>query len=140
MGTSWGYFDHVSDARRVALACARSFDALVEQVVADATNIRVRVDPGRDKGLTDCVQPLFNLDLPSTGDALFNGPVGYRAQYWIGPAQGIAANVTLLAALLPKLLKSVDTNLDERLSRIDVCAALTEPRMTQFCENASHPL
>jgi hypothetical protein len=95
----WKYLDHVPEARRIALASAGSFAALVGQVVADVINIRVRAESGRAKGLTDCVQPLFNIDLPNTGDALFNGPFGYRSQYWLGPEQGLAANATLLAAL-----------------------------------------
>src|SRR5262245_53768595 len=121
----WKYGDHVPEARRIALASAGSFVALAEQVVADVSNIRVRAGRGRDKGLTDCVQPLFNIDLPQTGDALFNGPFGYRAQYWVGPDQGLAANARLLAALAPKLLGALVTCTDELLSRIDVCAALS---------------
>ena len=120
----WKYCDHVPEARQVALASAGSFVALAKQVVADASNIRVRAEPGRGKGLTDCVQPLFNIDLPQTGDALFNGPFGYRAQYWLGPEQGLAANARLLAALAPKLLGALETCTDELLSRIDVCVAL----------------
>jgi len=120
----WEYNDHVPEARRIALGSAGSFPALLEQVVADATNIRVRVESGRAKGLTHCIQPLFNLDLPKTGDALFNGPFGYRAQYWLGPGQGLAANATLLAALASRLLGALETCTDHDLSRIDVCAAI----------------
>ncbi len=122
--TGWTYSDSVPEARRIALASAGSFGALLEQVVADATNIRVRLEPGRAKGLQHCVRPLFNLDLPMTGDALFNGPFGYRAQYWLGPDQGLAANASLLAALASKLLGALDTCTDPDLSRIDVCAAI----------------
>jgi hypothetical protein len=121
----WDYNDHVPEARRIALASAGSFPALLEQVVADVSNVRVRVEPGRAKGLTHCIQPLFTLDLPKTGDALFNGPFGYRAQYWLGPEQGLAANATLLAGLAPRLLGALATSTDHDLSRIDVCAAIT---------------
>lgn len=120
----WDYRDSVPEARRLALASPGSFGALIQRVVADATNIRVRAEPGRCKGLTHCLQPLFNLDLPDTGDALFNGPFGYRAQYWLGPEQGLAANAALLAALKPKLLGALSTCDDPNLSRIDVCAAI----------------
>jgi hypothetical protein len=120
----WKYLDHVLEVRRTALASAGSFAALVDHVVADASNIRVRAEPGRAKGLTDCVQPLFTIDLPNTGDALFNGPFGYRAQYWLGPEKGLAANATLLAALAPRLLGALEACADHDLSRIDVCAAV----------------
>jgi hypothetical protein len=135
--TTWGYFDHVPDARRAALESAGSFGALVEQVAADATNIRARAESGRDEGLTDCVQPLFNIDLARTGDALFNGPFGYRAQYWLGPEQGLAANATLLAALAPKLLTALETSTDEELSKIDVCAALSAASAKIWIREAS---
>jgi hypothetical protein len=84
----WDYYDCVPEKRRGELASVGSFASLVEQVVADLTNVRMRLEPGRAKGLRDCIQPLFTLDLPKTGDALFNGPFGYRAQYWLGPEQG----------------------------------------------------
>lgn len=122
--TGWAYSDRVSETRRIALASTGSFGVLLEQVVADATNIRVRVESGHAKGLQHCIRPLFNLDLPKTGDALYNGPFGYRAQYWIGPEQGLAANAALLAALASKLLGALDTCTDPNLSRIDVCAAI----------------
>ena len=121
----WKYSGNVPEARRIALASAGSFAAVVEQVASDATNIRLRVESGRAKGLTDCIQPLFNLDLPQTGDALFNGPFGYRAQYWLSPEQGLSANAALLAALTPKLLGSLDACTDQALSRIDICAAIS---------------
>jgi hypothetical protein len=97
---------------------------LIEQVVADATNIQVHAVPGRAKGLTECIQPVFMLDLPKTGDALFSGPFGYRAQYWMSPEKGLAANATLIAALAPRLLAALETCTDPELSRIDVCAAI----------------
>jgi hypothetical protein len=120
----WEYLEHVPESRRTDLASPGSFRALLELVVADASNIRVRAESGRGKGLTDCVQPLFTVDLPRTGDALFNGPFGYRAQYWLGPEQGLAANAALLEALVPKLLAALGTCTDPELSRIDVCAAI----------------
>jgi hypothetical protein len=133
----WKYLDHVLEARRIALASAGSFAALVGQVVADVINIRVRAEPGRAKGLTDCVQPLSNIDLPNTGDALFNGPFGYRSQYWLGPEQGLAANATLLAALAPRLVGALETCTDNELSRIDVCAAVTAASAKIWIREAS---
>ena len=120
----WNYTELVAPERRATLAAPGSFEALLEQVVTDAVNIRVRIEPGRGKGLTHCLQPLFNLELPKTGDALFNGPFGYRAQYWLGPEHGLAANAALLRALTSKLLAALETCTDDKLSRFDVCASL----------------
>jgi hypothetical protein len=116
----WRYADHVQEDRRLALRADGSFDALISRVVAEATVTTVYPLPGRDQGLTDCIQPIFLLDLPSTGDPLFNGPFGYRAQYWRGPEIGLAANGKLIAALAPKLLAAVDPS-NSQLARIDLC-------------------
>jgi hypothetical protein len=120
----WNYRDHISEERRARLSSAGSFAALVEFVIGDATNIALRVEPGRAAGLSDCLQPLFTLDLPTTGDAFFSGPFGYRAQYWLGPGNGLAANVAILNALSIKLLAAVAACNDERVARIDVGAAI----------------
>ena len=97
---------------------------MIRLVVEDASEIKVRVKQGDDRGLTDCVQPIFELTLLNVGDPLFNGPWGYRAQYRIGAWHGLAANSALLAALAPRLLGAMDANAEPRLLRIDVCASL----------------
>lgn len=84
----------------------------------------MRAEPGRDPGLTHCIQPIFDFELPRTGDPLFNGPRGYRAQYWRSPSQGLAANALLVSALAPKLLGAAQAARDPRLSSLDVCASL----------------
>jgi hypothetical protein len=120
---AWRYSDRVPEPRRIALAQCGSFDHLVELVRDDARDVRVRAQRGFDRGLTDCTQPVFTFELPNTGDALFNGPYGYRAQYWISPAQGLAANAILLVALAPKLLGAIDPS-DADLTKLDVCASI----------------
>jgi hypothetical protein len=124
MLAAWKYTDGVDEGRRARLADPKSFEELVRLVVDDIREIQVRVETGRDGGLTDCVQPIFRFELPSTGDPLFNGPWGYRAQYWIGAAHGLAANSLLLAALAPKLLGTTDTKAEPGLAQVDVCASL----------------
>jgi hypothetical protein len=119
----WRYPHHVEEDRRHELRAGGSFTALLSRVVVDAKVTTVYPLPGRDPGLTDCVQPIFVLDLPVTGDALFNGPFGYRAQYWLAPDIGLAANAKLIAALAPKLLAAVDASNSE-LTRIDLCQSL----------------
>lgn len=120
----WKYTDSVPQARRLALAEPGSFEELIRLVAADACDIRVYASRGTDHGLTDCIQLIFNFELPSTGDPLFNGPWGYRAQYWASPWQGLAANGRLLAHLAPKLLGSIDISAVPDLAKIDVCASL----------------
>lgn len=121
----WLYEDHIDEPRRNELARVGSYDALVPMVVDDLTDAVVRSAPGRDKGLTHCIQPIFSFDLPTTGDALFNGPYGYRAQYWIDPHRGLAANSSLIAAITPKLLAALSRVHDADLERINVCASLS---------------
>lgn len=121
---AWKYTELVSEARRAALAAPGSFKKLVCLVTADACAISARARSGWDHGLTDCVQPIFTLEVPNAGDPLFNGPWGYRAQYLASPYEGLAANGMLLASLAPKLLAAIDLSVAPELEKIDVCASL----------------
>jgi hypothetical protein len=123
--TEWRFSVSVDEARRRKLCRAKSFEQLVDDVLADVRVIRAIVERGRDPGLTDCLQPVFFLELAVTGDALFNGPHGYRAQYWTDPWRGLEANALLLSSLRPKLLASVDTNDQPQLAELDVSASLS---------------
>lgn len=120
----WGYSENVSVARQIALAEPSSFEEFVAQAVADISGIRAYIEPGRDPGLEHCLQPIFSFELPSTGDRLFNGHCGYRAQYWISPWRGLTANAALLVALTPKLLAAVDEKVEPRFAVLNVCASL----------------
>ncbi len=120
----WGYAASIPPARQAALASPCSFEELVALAIADISNVRARVEPGRDRGLEHCLQPVFSFELRSTGDRLFNGPYGYRAQYLHGPSQGLAANATLILALTPRLLAAVDSTLEPKFSRVDPCVSL----------------
>ena len=62
--------------RRKDLAAPGSFENLVRLVFDDISIIKVLAKPGQNSGLNDCVQPVFIVDLPNSGDALFNGPLG----------------------------------------------------------------
>jgi hypothetical protein len=121
---AWKFTETVPQSRRDALVAPGSFEALTDLVTLDATAIRARSKPGGDAGLTDCIQPVFTVELPQSGDALFNGPFGYRAQYWISPTHGLASNCKLLASLAHKLLGAVDLKSDPGLRKIDICASL----------------
>jgi len=121
---AWKYTDRVNAERCAALSEPGSFDNVVRLVTEDVLDIRVRAEPGRAPGLTNCIQPVFTLEIPNVGDALFNGPWGYRAQYWVDPGNGLAANTAMLAALAPKLLEVSATSTDPVLTKIDVSASL----------------
>ncbi len=120
----WLYEDTVNADRQLALASPASFDELVVLAVAEITNIRFRIEPGRARGLAHCLQPVFAFDLPTVGDALFNGPAGYRAQYWRGPMEGLEANARLITAVTRKLLIAIDLQADPNLDQVDVCTSL----------------
>jgi hypothetical protein len=124
MSSVWLYSANVSAERQAALASPASFAELISLAVADIARVRASVSPGRDRGLEQCLQPVFSFELPSTGDRLFNGPCGYRAQYLHGPSEGLTANATLVMALTPKLLAAVDIAAEPRFSRLDVCVSL----------------
>lgn len=119
----WRYTARVCPARREALARPGSFERLVQLVCEDARILGVRAKPGIDVGLTDCWQPIYELELPKTGDALYNGPFGYRAQYWQSAERALGANAVLLAALAPQLLALKRDHVAE-LDKIDVGASL----------------
>src|SRR5438093_1010257 len=121
---AWRYTDRVDEARRAVLSAPGSFEEIVRFVNGDACVTGVRAEPGRDEGLGDCLQPIFTLELPNAGDPLFNGPWGYRAQYWASPGQGLAANAALIDALTPKLLGAIDLSAARDLMKIDLRASL----------------
>jgi hypothetical protein len=121
----WKYTDRVSTARRELLARPGSFEQLVQLVTEDAEVVLVRAKRGQDPGLTECVQPIFVLQLRNCGDALFNGPFGYRAQYWKAAECGLAANALLVGALAAKLMAAAEKSPVAELAHIDVNASLT---------------
>ena len=122
--TAWKYSDRVSTERRAKLAEPGSFAELVRRATLDASKITAYAFRGSDRGLTDCIQPIFAFELPNVGDALFNGPWGYRAQYWSSAPGGIAANRELINSLTQKLLGAVDLASAPNLVKIDLCASL----------------
>ena len=68
--------------------------------------------------------PYSHLAYLRTEIDCFNGPWGYRAQYWINPFTDLAANAAILDALKPKLLECVDINALPDLAKINVCTSL----------------
>ena len=122
--TEWCYGDSVSAERQSLLASVASFEDLVAIATNEIRGISLRVEPGRDPGLTHCLQPVFAFELPTSGDQLYNGPFGYRAWYWQSPFAGLRANAHLIDALTPKLLAVADITVDPTIARINLCASL----------------
>jgi len=122
--TAWRYTAAVDPARRRTLAAPGRFINLVSLVATDIRDVHVRVRDGKDPGLKDCMQPIFTFHLPSTGDALFNGPFGLRAQYFLDPWNGLAANGVVISKLAPSLVQSVHGDESTDLSSLDVFKSL----------------
>jgi hypothetical protein len=120
----WRFAASFPPERQAALCAPTSFEELVGLAVSDISRIRARVDPGRDRGLEHCLQPVFSFELPSAGDPIFNGPCGYRAQYLNSPSRGLAANAALILALTPKLLAAVAATAEPAFAKLDVCVSL----------------
>lgn len=121
---AWLYADSVDANRQAILASPTSFEKLVTLAKGEICQIRLCVKPGREPGLTHCLQPVFAFELPTVGDRIFNGLYGYRAQYWRGPSQGLRANAMLITALAPALLTIIDPEADPNVAKIDVCLSL----------------
>ena len=119
----WRYTDRISQTRRAALAAPGSFFPSRQTCRSRRYGCKVRAEPGRDPGLTDCFQPIFSFELAHTGDALFTAR-GATAQYWRSPEHRLAANAEPLAALTPRLLEAVEISLEPDLGKIDVSASL----------------
>ncbi len=125
--TEWRYSDHVPVERQNDLARLNSFEEVIGEIVNeldDAENFCAYAKPGNSPGLTDCLQPVFSFDLPKTGDILFNGPHGYRAQYWIDPWCGLAANGALMVALASRLIAAIEVEKEPQFDEFNVCASL----------------
>ncbi|NOU20415.1 MAG: hypothetical protein HOO93_01260 [Methyloglobulus sp.] len=120
----WLYEETVGAKRQADLATPTSFEELVTLAAADISKISLRVQPGRDHGLTHCLQPVFSFELPTVGDRIFNGPHGYRAQYWRSPMNGLQANASLIGALTSRLLAVADSVSDPDLAKINLCLSL----------------
>lgn len=121
---AWRFEDSVTEERRSALGSSAPFDELICMAAGEIQNICVRVAPGQDLGLTHCFQPVFAFELPSVGDLLFNGPHGYRAQYWRGPLEGLAANAKLIGQLAAKLLAAADPEANTSFAKINLRSSL----------------
>ncbi|MFC6672509.1 hypothetical protein [Marinobacterium aestuariivivens] len=136
---AWKYTDQVSTDRRKALAEPGSFDELISRVCVEAEVVKAKKDTGSDSSLIGCWRPIFTIELQDTGDQLFNGPWGYRAQFWESPERGMEANLLLIESLYPILLEFIQRHPAGDMSTKDVEQRLTAssakiwPDESQLC-------
>ncbi len=76
--SAWKYCGSVPSGRQTVLATPGSFEDLVALAVTDITGVRARIEPGRDRGLEHCLQPVFSFDLPNTetGSSMVSTVIG----------------------------------------------------------------
>src|SRR5262245_3916590 len=98
----WRYTEDVPHVRREKHLMAGSFERMIELVAEDASKISTRLKPNESKRLPESRQVVFSFSLPNVGDAFFNGPYGYRAQYYLSAARGLAANAQLISSMREK--------------------------------------
>lgn len=120
----WKFAEHFPDERRARLESIRSFDEVVVFVARDMRSVVVSSCRGRDPGLTECVRPVFTVEVPNSFDAFFNSPAGYRAQFLADADLGQAANSRLIHELLGELMNSIAGTAAEELSGIDIKSSL----------------
>jgi len=101
---NWQYADTVDTVRARRLLSLSEFSEVVE-LVAKAQVVEFTWERFTGTALTGCSRASFLLKVsPTTYDAFFNSPAGYRGQYALSTCKGEAANRCLLACLEPELL------------------------------------
>jgi hypothetical protein len=108
-------FDGVPQQRRQMLLSPRTFDAVIERIVAEVNNVRYKAERGNQEA-KGWWRPVFLFDVEGeTFDYFFNSPYGYRGQYFADPVGGQQRNAMLVSALAPKLIANSEataTNAD----------------------------
>lgn len=96
----WGIDRSVSRARRARLLGKLSFEAIVERLLSEVRIMRITHEKGDNtkRGLHRWVITL--IANPHTIDLWHNSRGGYRAQYYVDPAIGDAANTYACRALV----------------------------------------
>lgn len=98
--------------RQAYLNNGRSFEEIVDSIIAEAVLERATVEPYRtapcnESGKARQVCFLIRIK-PQTYDLFYNSADGLRGRYWQNPQWGDLATNYLIDALKPLLLKSVE--------------------------------
>jgi hypothetical protein len=100
----WQFSSAVPIERVARLRAWRDFEHVVRSLLESPIE-GFWWEPFRSPRLHGCNRASFTLKVePTTYDAFFNSPKGYRAQYAMSPRAGEAANRRLLDALEPLLI------------------------------------
>lgn len=122
---SWKFKQTFPAERRDRLLRSTEFADVVQLICKSARIACVRGKPGKSPGLTECIQPVFDIEVcPEAYDAFFNSPGGYRAQYLRDPLAGIAANHDMIGALLERLMDEARKSNVDKLRDVDVRSSL----------------
>jgi hypothetical protein len=105
-------FQALCHARSMALADCPTYRELIRRIAeqVDPEKIKFKIDEGWLEPVGGALRPLFYLKVgEDLGDLFFNGVRGYRGQYYLSVANGIAANRYAFQQLETKLLEAART-------------------------------
>jgi hypothetical protein len=114
MGTLWTFSSLVESSRSVELLAVGSFRDLLSRITSGSVRC-VELEPRWNPPCSDCRRAVFRVSVPERDyDAFFNSPVGYRAQFCVGVANGEKCNRDTLAGFEQACLAALrrQANLD----------------------------
>ena len=101
----WGFTNLVPIERQMRLLGLGAFEDVIFEIISTSEVVYYKSEPYVNLKLQGCTRASFLLSVDNhVYDAFFNSPIGYRAQYCLGPDKGELANRQLIDALKPKLL------------------------------------
>ena len=101
----WGFTNLVPIERQMRLLGLGAFEDVIFEIISTSEVVYYTSEPYVNLKLQGCTRASFLLSVDNhVYDAFFNSPIGYRAQYCLGPDKGELANRQLIDALKPKLL------------------------------------
>ena len=105
MNALWDFKSALSQERRDRLRSVRSFDEIVDRIVAGTVD-SFTAEERRRSPCQGCRRAFFTIRVSESDyDAFFNSPVGYRAQYCMSIARGEEQNRRLIEAVTPMCLQ-----------------------------------
>lgn len=105
MNPLWDFKSALSQERRDKLLSVRSFDEIVDRIVAGTVD-SFTAEERRRSPCQGCRRAFFTIRVSESDyDAFFNSPVGYRAQYCMSIARGEEQNRRLIEAVTPTCLQ-----------------------------------
>jgi len=106
IGSLWGFTSLVPTERSVRLLGLKRYEEVLNEIILTSNVVGYEAEPFRSSRFQGCVRASFLLSVaPSAYDGFFNSPVGYRAQYCLGRADGELANRRTIEALRAKLME-----------------------------------